>query len=66
MDLEKVFALVRRLGEAVVDGRLEAKKIKTMSDADLAAFDADLFTALQAKQRESEMLGHEGDTYEQT
>lgn len=62
MGIEEVFAIVRRLADAVVEGRLEARQIKNMSDEELAAFDDDLFAALQTKQAESERLGHEGDT----
>lgn len=61
MGIEQIFPIVRRLAGAIIDGRLEAKQIKSMSDEELAAFDDELFTALEAKQAESERLGHEGD-----
>jgi hypothetical protein len=56
MDLNQILALLRRYAEAIADGRIEARRIETMSDAELAAFDDELQTALEAKQWEAEEL----------
>ena len=65
MDVNQVFAIVRRIAEAITDGRLEAKKVAAMSDFEIAAYDGNLFAALTSAQAASEMLGHEGEGNEQ-
>lgn len=56
MDLNEVLAIIRRYAEAFAEGRIEAKAVKTMSDEELAAFDAALTEQLAAKQREADIL----------
>jgi hypothetical protein len=56
MDVVKVLALIRRYAVAIAEGRIEARKIKSMTDAELASYDDDLFAELDAKQKEAEQL----------
>ena len=56
MDVNNILAIVRRIAEAIAEGRIEASAIKTMSDDELAAYDDELNGILKKKQQEAEAL----------
>lgn len=56
MDWLKAFEFARRIAEAIADGRLEAKAVKTMTDDELAEFDTEAYQALKDAQAENERL----------
>lgn len=56
MDIINALALARRLMEAVAEGRLEASKVKDMTDDELAAYDTLAYQALLGAQAENERL----------
>lgn len=55
-DVLDILAIVRRYAEAIADGRLNAKRIATMTDDELAEFDTEIYSLLVAKQEEAERL----------
>lgn len=60
MDILQALALVRRLAEAIADGRIEAGAVKDMTDEDLATFDTEAYQALVDAQAENESLAGDG------
>lgn len=59
MDILKALALVRRIAEAIAEGRIEASAVKTMTDEQLAEFDKEAYQALTEAQAENERLANE-------
>ena len=57
--ITEALALVRRYAVAVAEGRIEAKKLASMTDEELKTIEADAFTAFEAKQKEAEQLARE-------
>lgn len=59
MDILKALALVRRMAEAIAEGRLEAAAVKDMTDDQLATFDTEAYQALMDAQAENERRANE-------
>lgn len=61
MGIIEILFWIRVGANMIAEGRLEASKIKTMSDEELATYDDELVELIAQKQKESELLGHEGE-----
>lgn len=55
-DVFRGFELVRRIAEAIADGRVEARSVSTMTDAELAEFDTEVYQEYLRSQEEREAL----------
>lgn len=62
MDITQSLALARRLVEAVAEGRLEAAKVKDMTDDELAAYDTLAYQALVDAQTANDRLAGEPES----
>lgn len=59
-DITKIFALARRVAEAIAEGRVEASAIKDMTDEQLAEYDTEVYAALLEAQQRNEALIADG------
>lgn len=55
-DVFRGFELVRRIAEAIADGRVEAAQVSTMTDEQLAEFDTEVYQRYLEVQKEREAL----------
>lgn len=55
-DLERIMAIVRRYLSAVAQGRIDARRVDTLTDIELAELDDELAATMADKQREAEDL----------
>jgi hypothetical protein len=56
MDITQALSLARRIAEAIAEGRVEAAKVATMTDEELATYDTAAYQALLDAQAANEKL----------
>ena len=55
-DVFRGFELVRRVAEAIADGRVDAAQVSAMTDEQLAEFDTEMYARYLEVQKEREAL----------